>query len=378
MREETAQILRRVRVVHLNTAKTWRGGEQQVLYLADQIQAAGGAQMIVGQPGSEMEKRAEARGIPFHPLKMRGELDFIAAHALRKFCREFKADILHAHTAKAHALGLLARRKLPDTRFVVTRRVDFHRKPNFLSRWKYLSPFVDRFIAISDNVKRILIQDGIPPEKIRIAYSGIDTRRFANLPDDAPLRREFQIPEGVMIFGNVAALVDHKDQRTLLHAAAILKKELPPGSFCLFISGEGELRSELEELAGSLGLSDGTVIFTGFRTDILAFLRLFDVFVMSSKEEGLGTAVLDAMASGLPVAATDAGGLPEMIDQGQGGLLSAARNPEALAVSMKTLFTDQALRARFGAYNQKRVQRFSAEATFEDTVAVYGELVGGS
>lgn len=374
MRPLTAEILRRVRVVHINTAKTWRGGEQQVLYLSEHMQKAGASQVIVGQPGSEMEERARAKGIPFHALKMRGELDLFAARALRKFSLEFGADILHAHTAKAHSIGLLARRKLADACLVVTRRVDFHRKQNFMSRWKYMSPFVDRFIAISENVKRILIVDGIPEEKIRIAYSGIDMSRFANLPDDASLRREFQIPDGTIIFGNVAALVDHKDQRTLLRAAAILKKDLPPGSFRLFISGEGELRSELETLAGSLGL-DGTVIFTGFRKDILAFLRLFDIFVMSSKEEGLGTAVLDAMASGLPVAATRAGGLPEMIVHGEGGLLSPAHEPEGLAASMKTLFTDRTLCERFGAYNKTRVERFSSEATFEDTVAVYGELV---
>ncbi len=231
---------------------------------------------------------------------------------------------------------------------------------------------MDRYIAISENVKRILIQDGIAPEKIAIAYSGIDLEPFEHLPDPAYLRAEFRIVPGEILAGNVAALVEHKDQRTLLDAFAEFSRSRPQGAapVRLFILGEGKLRAELEERARQAGIQD-RVVFTGFRGDVAAFLALFDLFVMSSKEEGLGTAVLDAMAAGLPVLATRGGGIPEMVDAERGGLLVPVGDAPALARGFTDLVDHADRRAAFGAYNRGRVRDFGRTATFRATVDVY-------
>ncbi|MBI3395419.1 MAG: glycosyltransferase [Spirochaetia bacterium] len=221
-------------------------------------------------------------------------------------------------------------------------------------------------------MRKILVQDGIDASHIEIAYSGIDPERLRSLPDRSVIRGEFGVPGDEILFGNVAALVDHKDQATLLRAVGCMKDQALSG-FRVFIVGEGELRLSLEALSAQLGISH-LVRFTGFRRDVPAFLSAFDVFVMSSKEEGLGTAVLDAMAAGLPVVCTDGGGLPEMIENEKGGLLSPARNPEALAASMALLLRDAERRARFGAYNKTAVQRFSYQSTFRMTLAAYAKL----
>lgn len=366
----------RLRVLHINTAKTWRGGERQTLFLATELARRGVEQLIVGQPGSELQARSEAAGLPFRAVAMRGELDLFAVAALRRAAREFGATVLHAHTARAHGLGLLARRGLPEARLVISRRVDFPARPNYFSRKKYLSPLIARYIAISENVRRILIADGVSPERIRIAYSGVDLGEYRARPNGARIRKELGLARNDLVIGNVAALVGHKDQSTLLKAFAALAAQLPRARTRLLIVGEGELRFALEAEARALSLLDsGRVLFTGFRRDIYDFFGAFDIFAMSSSEEGLGTSVLDAMAHGLPVVATNAGGLPEMVDPGRGGFLSPARDANAFANNLAALVKNAALRKKFGAYNKRRVVAFGSAATCEATLAIYREVL---
>ena len=371
------------RILHINTAKTWRGGERQVFNLALEQAEAGLPIIIVGQPGSELETRCQEKNLPFRGVKTRGELDFFGPGKIAAIAAEFQANILHAHTSKAHTMALRVKKKLPGLKLIVARRVDFHVGENFLSRRKYLSPLVDRYLTVSEKIREILIEDGIKPGNVETVYSGIDPARYTDVPDPEYLRREFQIKPGEVTLGNVAALVDHKDQDSLLRAMARLPgpgatdsagEEMPV--YRLFILGEGELEAPLKKLAGELGLFDsGRVIFTGFRTDILPFYRLMDLFVMSSKEEGLGTAVLDAMAFGLPVAAAAGGGIPEMIDQEQGGLLSPIQDPAALAVSLERLIRDAGLRESMGVYNLKRVEDFSMKNVHRKTLDNYRRVL---
>lgn len=363
------------RVLHINTARTWRGGEQQVLYLALELAARHIPQIIVGQPDSELQKRCEFYRIPFHGVSMRGELDFFAVRQLKKVAETFRPNLIHAHTAKAHTLALLFRRKEPGIHVIVSRRVDFH-VGGLLSGTKYRSELIDHYIAVSHKVKEILISDGIDETRISVAHSGIDSKRFEELPDCEYLREEFSLKGNEIIFGNVAALVDHKDQTTLLKAFAELKREHADEriSACkLFILGEGEKRKILEDLIVTNGL-ENDVFIPGFREDITAFLNLFNVFVMSSKEEGLGTAVLDAMACSLPVIGTRAGGIPEMIDD-QGGILCEAQNPEDMARAMRQMLFDSDLRKAAGNYNLKKVEQFDYRRTAEKTLEIYRNVL---
>ncbi|MCB1166642.1 MAG: glycosyltransferase [Leptospiraceae bacterium] len=361
-------------VLHLTSAKSWRGGEQQVLYLALALAEQGIRQCIVAPPGSQLAVRAREKGLDVWELRIRGEVDIFAARRIREFALQNGFGLLHAHTARAHSIGLLARRKSDKLRLIVSRRVDFPARPNFLSRMKYESPFVDRYIAISRNVARILVSDGIPADRISVAYSGIDSQRFKKLPSSQSLRTEFNLGDA-MILGNVAALVDHKDHRTLLEAAGVLlelteRSSGPEKNWKLVIVGEGPLHGFLLSLVQDLDLEE-RVVFTGFRQDVPAFLDLFDLFIMSSKEEGLGTAVLDAMAAGLPVVATAGGGIPEMVDHKKGGLLSPVGGPRLLAENLYQMMSKSSLRQRYGRYNRRRVKDFDFRATAEQNLAVY-------
>lgn len=332
-----------------------------------------------------MLERCSRAGINFIASRIGSELDVFAGRRIALAAREQGFGILHAHTAHAHTLGLLAKLFAPELKLVVTRRVDFPIRG--LSGLKYRTPRVDRFAAISRNVLEIMIADGIPAERISLIYSGTDTSRFRKLPNPRAVAREFAVKKGELVIGSVGALVDHKDQRTLIDALSRLpeagarsgRKTMPPVT--LLLAGDGDRREEYEELARRLlGVPPGErsggrrVIFTGFRSDVPALLALFDIYAMSSKEEGLGTSVLDAMACGLVVVTTDGGGLAEMVDQGRGGLVSPAEDPAALSMSLLRVILDPALRKRAGAYNRRRVNDFSVQRMVESYMRLYGDL----
>jgi glycosyltransferase involved in cell wall biosynthesis len=172
--------------------------------------------------------------------------------------------------------------------------------------------------------------------------------------------------------GNVAALTGHKDHATLLEAMALLHARLP--GVRLVIAGDGELRGALEQKARALGL-EGRVVFAGFRPDLDRLLPAFTVFCLSSHLEGLGTSLLDAMAFGLPVVATAAGGIPEAVEDGVSGRLVAPRDPRALADALAEALGDERRRAAWGAAGRRLyLERFTAQRMVEETLRVVGEL----
>jgi glycosyltransferase involved in cell wall biosynthesis len=357
-------------ILHINTAKTWRGGEQQLLYLADGLAKQNIPQIIVGIPRSELEERS--KHLHFEPVQIRGEWDLLSVYRIYKIIKKYNIKLVHAHTARAHTIGLFLKILKPDLILIVSRRVDFSIRKNLASKLKYFSSKNDMFLAVSGKIREILVNDGVDPEKVLTVYSGIDLSRFEKRVKIAQLKKEFQVEKGTILVGNVAALVDHKDQATLLKAFSLIPSQK---KIKLFILGEGELESELKALANDLHISD-RVVFTGFRKDIAEFLKFFDIFVLTSKEEGLGTAVLDAMANRLPVVATNAGGIPEMIEHEKGGFIANSKDSVRIAEYIEKLSSSPSLRKRFGKYNKENVSKFSIENTISKTIAVYSQFLG--
>jgi glycosyltransferase involved in cell wall biosynthesis len=251
---------------------------------------------------------------------------------------------------------------------VVSRRVDFPPEKHWFSRWKYRQP--DRIIAISDRIARVLLDFGFDRDKVAVVHSGIDPAR---LEVDPLPRRELGVPEEVPLLGNVAALVDHKDHATLLAAMPHVLHDLP--NLHLVIAGEGELRPQLEAQIHRLNLG-GAVHVLGYRKDVPRLLRALDAFVLSSKLEGLGTSILDAMACGLPVVATAAGGIPEMVVHEQTGLLVPAQQPEALAAAVVRIFRDCEEARKLAQAGKELVhRRFTVERMVEGNLRVYESLL---
>jgi glycosyltransferase involved in cell wall biosynthesis len=167
----------------------------------------------------------------------------------------------------------------------------------------------------------------------------------------------------------VAALVPHKGQRHLIDAAALVVRQVPDARF--IIAGEGELRPSLERAIKEHHL-EKHVLLAGFRPDVLSLHKAFDIFVMSSVTEGLGTSLLDAMAAAKPVVATTAGGIPEVVVDGETGILVPPRDHGAMAAAIVKLLTDVDLRQRMGHAGQTRARRrFSADRMVQETLRAY-------
>ncbi len=214
----------------------------------------------------------------------------------------------------------------------------------------------------------MLVADGVPEARTVTVHEGIDLDRVASAPR-ASLHEELFLPHQAPIVGNVAALVPHKGQRHLIEAAALVVRKVPDARFV--IAGEGELRPSLERQIKEHRL-EKHVLLAGFRPDVLSLHKAFDIFVMSSITEGLGTSLLDAMAAAKPIVATATGGIPEVVDDGVTGFLVQPRDDRAMADAIVRLLKDDDLRQRMGLAGLKRArEKFGAERMLRETLRVY-------
>ena len=354
--------------LHIDSARSWRGGQNQVLLTVLGLRALGHRAMLVAHPAGELRQRAQ-EGLDLIPLAPTTEMDLSAAWRLSRLIKQLKPDVIHAHDPHGVALAALAlsmSTQLAKPPLVASRRVDFHIKGNALSRWKYRQ--VDCFVCASDAIRKMLIADGVPPAYVVTIHEGIDLAHVAAAPP-ADLHAELWLPHHAPVVGNVAALVPHKGQRHLVDAAALVVKQVRDAR--VVIAGEGELRASLERQIRERHL-EKHVFLAGFRPDILSVHKGFDIFVMSSVTEGLGTSLLDAMACGKPVVATTAGGMPEVVADGESGILVPPRDDAALAAAIIRLLKDAPLRQAMGAAGERRVrEHFSSERMVQDTLDLY-------
>ena len=265
-------------------------------------------QRLVTRRGSELARRAAQDGVAVREIAWAMGLDPRAWWHLVTEGRDFRPDVIHAHNNHALSLALWARTALRRRRpphLVVTRRVLFPVRPgSALFR-------ADRIIAISEAVRVALVAAGIPPARIALVPSGIDpddVRRAAAYP--LGIRERLGLPAATPLAANIAALEHAKDQATLIRAAALAHEHR--ADLHWVIAGTGPLRPALLAEAERLGLTD-RMHFIGWTDHPEALMREADVFVMSSRTEGLGTIVLDALALGKPVVATSGGGLSEIV-----------------------------------------------------------------
>jgi glycosyltransferase involved in cell wall biosynthesis len=359
--------------LHIDTARGWRGGQGQVKYTVLGLRQRGHRAVLVTHPEGELFKRM-SEGLDLVPLAPRNEVDLAAAWRLARVLKQFGPDVIQAHDphgVSMAATALAISSPTPRPPLIATRRVDFHIAHNSFSRWKYGQ--VDRFIAITGAIADMLVADGIPREKIALVNEGVDVERIARLPA-ANVHAECFLPVNSPVVGNVAALVPHKGQHYLIEAAAIVVRQIPDVRFVVL--GEGELREQLEREIKQKHL-ERHVFLAGFRSNPLELTKSFDVFVMSSVTEGLCTALVDAMAASRPAVATTAGGIPEVVVDGETGFLVPPKDPKAMAERIVQLLKDDALRRRMGEAGLARArERFTVERMVEETNAVYEAAVG--
>ena len=364
------KINKQIHVLHIVTALSWRGGEQQVAYLLEELEKQAVLQTVLCSKGSEMENYCKLKGINFISRRKGSSINLLYAKSIYSICKKMSIDLCHMHDAHAHTYAILAATFFKNpTPLILSRRVDFPIKKSWFSLFKYNHPAVEKILCVSEKIKQIT-SDGIKDlSKLEKVYSGIDITKFSQT---GKLIKELKLTENTVLVGNTSALADHKDYFTFINVAESVVKVNT--NFLFLIFGKGPLEKEIKEYV-KLKKLDSQVLFMGFRNDIHQILADLDVFLITSKTEGLGTSVLDAFAAGVPVVATAAGGIPELVKNEKTGMICGVKDIECLSKSLLEVVANKELSKNITENAKEVVKNFSKKATAEKTLNFYKKVL---
>jgi len=359
-------------LLQVDTEVMWGGGQQQVAHLCRGLADRGHRVTLACHRAGALRRRMDDDGVRVLPLPAIHECDPRGVWGLARIIREGRFDLMHMHSSRAHTMGVAAGMLTRFRPRVVSRRSNHSPRRDPINRWKY-GRGIDRLVAISRAVKQSLVDSGFHPDEVDLVHSGIHPPERVDGARGSVLE-EFGLPSGTRLAVCVANLVPVKGHIILIEAMRRLIGRWP--DLRLLLAGEGALRQQLEQSSREAGLA-GRIIFAGFRTDIARLLSAAHLAVCPSRTEGLGLAILDSLALELPLAASRAGGIPEIVRHEETGLLVPPGEPEALANALDRLLTDRELAVRLGRNGRRLVlERFSVRAMVEGTEAVYRRVLG--
>lgn len=351
-------------VFHLDDSKNLRGGERQLLYLANELSKLGVENYIVARKNSPLIENAKKYTIPTIALPYLFELDIISAIILslkiRKINKKNKKVIIHTHTGHTPTIGLFIKLFI-NVKVVVHRRVDF-KLNSYFSKIKY--NHADAIIVISNAIKNMLEISGIDKSKIYLIPSSIPND-FIEINIQP---RKF--PKGKIIVGTLISLVEHKDPLNLIEAAKIVIEKT--NNIFFEIGGEGYLMEECIKKIREYKI-EKNVIMKGYIKNNKEFLKNINIYVLSSKEEGLGSSLIEAMSFGLPLIGTDAGGIPEIIEDGVNGFVVPKENPQKLAEAIIKISNNKNLYEDFSKNSLEIVKTYTSEIMAKKTLNLYEE-----
>ncbi len=359
------------KILHIDSEFGWRGGQQQAVYLFEGLLKRGFKTKFICQPKSKLSAYFKEKELPFEEIKMRGETDILAAFKISAFCKKYNFDIIHAHSAHSLSIAILTKLFFRKIKIIGVRRVDFHLRKNIFSKLKYSSAFVSKIVCISEGIKKVLLEDGIPENKLCVIHSGINIHKFDKIQKMPDFHKIYQIKDSDIIIGTIAALVGHKDYPNLLKAAELVLSQKDNITFVALGSGKNE--KEIKEFADKLNLKN-KFIFLGYKTNVGEILKHFNIFVIASKKEGLGTSILDAQSIGLPVIGTKTGGIPEAVHHNKNGLLVSPQNHSELASAIIKLSDNKKMQKEFSQNAIESVKEFDVELTIERNIKLYEKL----
>lgn len=359
-----------MKVLHLNSEKTWRGGEQQMAYLANEIHHEGVKNFFAFPEKNERliqfckEHKYATKFLSF------GGIQLLASIQLALWLRKNRIDLIHTHSAKAHTVAVWANIFGAKTKVVVSKRTDFKVK----SPYKFHHKCVKAILCVSKKIEEIT-KEGLHHKKqdlVHTVHSGVDLDRFEK--DQISLKDEYEIPENKILIGNCSAIADHKDYPTFVDTAAMLNEKYPE-KYHFIIIGSGPDEEKIKKYV-ELKMLKNRFTFTGFLTDLDQKLKSLDVFLMTSKEEGLGTSLLDAMLCNIPIVSTNAGGIPEIVIHENTGLLAGIKQTKSLFDLVSRLTEDESLQKSLVSNAKKLVTtQYSKSQTATKTLAIYHKII---
>lgn len=361
---------RPLRVLGVDPELGFAGGQSQVLGLTLALIRFGHSAELACDPRGKLLRRATEAGVRCHPLAIRNALDFAAALRLRRMVARGGYDVVHFHTSRAHSMAPMVRLGYAGA-MVATRRMDY--VPNRVFAPYLYNHAVDGVAAISTGVADALASAGVDRNRITIIPSGVDCERFrpASPPEREAARARLGIGASEIAAGTIGMLEERKGQVYLLEAIARLARAKDLPRIVVLIAGEGSLREQLTERARQFEISN-RVMLLGLIEDARSLLDALDIFVLPSLKEGLGIALLEAMASGIAAIGSRTGGILDVVEDGRTGLLVTPGDSTGLAEAIGRLACDAHTRATLGGAGRSRIcEGFSLEAMARKTAALY-------
>ncbi len=348
---------------------SWGGTELHILNLSDQLQQRGYDVTVACRPGRWVEKRATQMGLKTVPIRVMRQGDWQDFGKLRRYLRENKTDVMHVHWSLDMVVpGFAARMEDVPVR-ILSRHMPYPFK-NPLGTFLYSRILFTRIVTVSNSVRETLLKCGVPADKVQVIHHGTDIEAFARTTQERKsVRQELGIPEDCVAVGIVGRIAPEKGHEVLLDAFGKLAGDYP---LRLVIVGSGPDEDALRRRIEQMGLND-KVVWTGFRDDVNNVIAALDVVtVPSTWNEPCSAVIQQGMALSKPVIGTRTGGSPEMILDGETGLLVPPSDSDALALALGQLARDAFGRKRLGAAGRERVEsHFSLQIMTDKIEALY-------
>ncbi len=345
------------RILHVDAGGEWRGGQRQLLLLARSLRDRGYEPLVVAAPGSALVQRLRRAGLATSAIPIRGDWDLVAARRIRALARTWNAEVVHAHDARSHAVSLVALLDRPHVPLVVTRRIS---QPLRGIRRQYASR-VGRFIAASAVVRDSLLGSGVDARRIDIVSPGVPR---PVIKDARNWRSECRWPRESVLCGVVGATTGAGLDTVTAIAERLSTRARQRTRFLLF-GGTG---------SGPGRVAGVEAFRVGFVDEIHPALAGVDLLLHLPTVDSLGTAVIDAMALGVPPLAFAVSGLPELIDGEATGVLVAPGDVDGLATAMGRLVLSNSARRALAARGPGHAARFSVDAMTDGVERIYREV----
>lgn len=371
-------------ILHITKMKGISGSENHLFTLLSELQQRGDFALwliILAEPRhvknlTDFQQRLAATGARVVILPMSRHLDAGLIWRLYRLMRRERFDIVHTHLIHADLHGTIAATLAGVPAILSSKHNDDDFRHNPAIGWlnRLLTRRHKRIIVISDWIGTFTREvEGVPAEKIVRIHYGLDPDTVTRHADPDALRREFEIPPDAPVIGTIGRLTEQKGQRYWLEALKPVIAEFPDLRVALI--GDGELRDALQQQAEQLGIARN-LVFTGYRTDALMLLSGLDFFVFPSLWEGFGLVILEAMALQKAVIGSRVSAIPESVQDGETGILVAAKDVSGLTAAMLTLLRDPARARSMGEAGFRRLQtHFTVDTMVNETAHVYHDVL---
>lgn len=351
-------------ILHISSAISWRGGEQQVAYLLTGLSAQGIECTIMAPRGSRLSTYAREHGHTVVNYRKLAGVNPLASRRIVKVCQRINPDLIHIHDSHAHTYVYHAYRLMGlKVASVVSRRVIFSVKTTA----KYQHPMVRRILCVSQAVGDQLIKQDIDASKIAVVHSGVELDREVQAIN---IRHTLGLDKETVVLTCVAALAPYKGHDTLISGFARAVDQTDKSIHLVLVGGDAGKKEEINRQIEQQGIAN-SITLVGYQSDPWSWLAASDIAIFASEKEGLGTSVIDAMALGTPVISTAIDGLATTVIDQQTAVAVPPQDPDSIASAIQHLLSSPRLQSTLVAGARELAQGFSVRHMVDNTLQQY-------